>query len=216
MKLVPSFHRNINAPPSTKVLTLTASHDFSAHRKLQQQHIIERRGEASSYSSVLCHRSYLTMGKKNRVKVKREPAPPPVPPPIDGLASSPLGRLSPEIRNHIYELALTRPVPFLIGINTIVRRLPQARLKDVQYHILRRESRGLLLSCRGISAECTQFFHAANTFAFTGSKYRFSVDTLESFLNRIGRIDTSALRHVPLAVEVVDSWELDRFGYGNE
>ncbi|KAK5124200.1 hypothetical protein LTR85_001903 [Meristemomyces frigidus] len=131
----------------------------------------------------------------------------------DGLASSRFGKLAPEIRNRIYELTLARPKPFLIGVNSVQKRLRQGRLKDD----IRRDFRGLLLSCRVISAECAQLFYAANTFVFSGSNHKDSADTLEYFSNKIGQVNMAALRQLALNVDVIDTyaygWGLDRYGF---
>lgn len=67
---------------------------------------------------------------------------------------SPLGRLPPELRNTIYELALTQKVPLSIGHQKPRRERAKQPV-------------ALLQTCRQIHAECAQILYARNEFEFT-------------------------------------------------
>ncbi|KAK5131412.1 hypothetical protein LTR08_000948 [Meristemomyces frigidus] len=116
----------------------------------------------------------------------------------DGLDASPLGTLSPEIRNSIYELVLTRTEPFAIGITSMQTHLGK-RIDKAELGC-----RGLLLTCKYISAECAQLFYAINRFIVTGSRKKNSFEALEIFSDKIGKLNAAAFRQVMLNVDFID------------
>ncbi|KAK5738769.1 hypothetical protein LTR17_005704 [Elasticomyces elasticus] len=104
---------------------------------------------------------------------------------------SPLGRLSPEIRNHIYELALAHdePIPIAYTDSTAILRFLQPR-----NHIL---PLALTTTCSAIRMECTQLFFNINHFSVKVQPDGTDrVSPIARFLRAIGSTNAKALKQV--------------------
>lgn len=134
---------------------------------------------------------FAAMGKRSKFKPEVPSPPPPKTPPSDGLASSPLGNLPPELRNRISELALARPKPYVYALQEWIPKRP-----------------GLRLCCKTISQECTQLFYAVNTFVFQNCSAFNSLRHLERFTKKIGMLNAAALRNLVLQADLATSlWD---------
>jgi len=114
-----------------------------------------------------------------------------------------LFRLSAEIRNQIYELALHQNDPINVRRKSESRTRvppPPLRLEHEVSHPM-----ALTTTCRQIRAECVQLFYATNTFAINcgwsnchGKKRQCERGdkALGDFLHQIGPSNTSALRAI--------------------
>ncbi|KAK5741402.1 hypothetical protein LTS12_024601 [Elasticomyces elasticus] len=104
---------------------------------------------------------------------------------------SPLGRLSPEIRNRIYELALAHdePIPIVYTQSTAILRFLQPR-----NHIL---PLALTTTCSAIRMECTQLFFNINHFSVKVQPDGTDrVSLIARFLRAIGSTNAKALKQV--------------------
>ena len=118
------------------------------------------------------------------------------------MEGSPLLKLSPEIRNDIYELALRHGAAFLIGGNrdfdTRTDPVPKAKVKDAM---------GLTMVCSKVRNECLQLFYAVNRFKVkTEWRNDSPFPAIRRFQAAIGRENASALRHI--RVTFADTWRL--------
>ncbi|KAK5124311.1 hypothetical protein LTR85_002014 [Meristemomyces frigidus] len=110
--------------------------------------------------------------------------------------NSPLARLPPELRNDIYELALTHDRPYIIPTE-------QRRRSGLS-------GRGLMRTCRTVRAETTLLFYASNDFVFKcdsyyslGPKSHKCVKEFQAFAGTIGEANAAALRSVSFSDESI-------------
>ncbi|KAK5131406.1 hypothetical protein LTR08_000942 [Meristemomyces frigidus] len=102
---------------------------------------------------------------------------------------SPFGKLSPELRNRIYELVLAREKPYRFNISSYYGvkqeiKLPAWKLNTV----------ALPSACKSFHGESTALFYAANKFEFN------SAENFKSFCAMIGDKNVAALRDVVVFV----------------
>lgn len=110
------------------------------------------------------------------------------------METSRLGKLSAEIRNHIYELALTQDEP----INITSNEVPFGRQRLSRYN-KNQHPLALALTCRQAHHECLQLFYASNSFIFyldNGLPSDFE-DVSEMALTFLKRLDQEARTSIP-------------------
>ncbi|KAK5124133.1 hypothetical protein LTR85_001836 [Meristemomyces frigidus] len=137
---------------------------------------------------------------------------------MESVESSRFGKLAPELRNHIYELALTHDKPYGIRAGPSyggLRLVPQNGLMNLP---------ALTATCRAIRRESTALFYAHNTFELEiterdPARYASAIDdilTMNSATNKavlssvtldIGRLEENKYCLLATAVKQV----LDRF-----
>lgn len=101
---------------------------------------------------------------------------------------SPLARLPPELRNKIYEIALTQEKP-------VARFHPYiSRARDHCTHRL-----ALTRTCKQIHAESSQLFYSCNTFKLIAqSSDGKALTCLDSLVSRLGEANTAAMRRLQI------------------
>ncbi|KAK5116336.1 hypothetical protein LTR85_009308 [Meristemomyces frigidus] len=118
-----------------------------------------------------------------------------------GMDESPLARLPPELRNRIYELALTRELPIDVSVNNNYK-LPsgpyQASARSGPPTLWVKEAvmdgyLGLTKTCRSIRAETLKLFYAMNSFVFEASADHHTLSALDYFRRAIGEQSAAAL-----------------------
>jgi len=110
--------------------------------------------------------------------------------------NSPLAKLPAELRNYIYELALTCDTPCRVrsvGLN------PQLLSPE------QRQPLGLTATCKAIRAEPTKLFYANNSFVFTNGDsdcafHRDQVQWFQIFAGKVGKANASVLQSVTIDV----------------
>ena len=101
-----------------------------------------------------------------------------------------MGKVSPDIRNRIYELVLTRREPFAISTSSLRTRFEMHRDEA------KLGCRALLFGCKVINVECSQLFYPVDAFNSRSSGKRNSFEVLDAFTDRIGMVHAHALRVV--------------------
>lgn len=114
---------------------------------------------------------------------------------------SPLGRLAPELRNRIYDFALTSDEPYIIDADRIPLRQYTA---PKQLNPL-----GLTSTCKAVYAESIQLFYASNAFVFRQRACHVP-DFLTDFCNTIGKTNTAALKSVIMDAGRFTRWDISR------
>lgn len=113
------------------------------------------------------------------------------------MENSPLTRLPPEIRLHIYEYAFLQNAPFEVK--------PSAGWqKPSDSQGPRSNPLALTQTCREINQECNNLFYAVNTFLIKGRKINYVFNNLEKFGLTIGREKTAELKEVILDIGIYD------------
>ncbi|KAK5124198.1 hypothetical protein LTR85_001901 [Meristemomyces frigidus] len=105
---------------------------------------------------------------------------------------SSFGKLAPELRNRIYELALSSADPFHLYMSRTHSRLQQQPKTAQRYPL------ALAATCRAIRAEATALFYGSNTFIFRACPMLSDSDhqLLQDFRSQIGEANATALRTV--------------------
>ena len=107
---------------------------------------------------------------------------------------SPFSKLSPELRNRIYEYALKSDKPFDITTTAPCGK-PRNKMSYIQGNPL-----ALATTCRVIKNECTQLFYANNTFKVTGDDTDHVFELLDKFCTTIGQANVDALGMIVLDI----------------
>lgn len=102
--------------------------------------------------------------------------------------NSPFARLSPELRNHIYEIALRHDQPLYVPPSTHL-------IRKAEYEV---SSLGLLRTCKAVSEESTRLFYNVNTFAFECRGAGQVDKRLKSFADTIGPANTEVIQSIVL------------------
>jgi hypothetical protein len=116
-------------------------------------------------------------------------------------------KLSPELRNRIYEFALASPKPI-----TLVTVRQGATLKQLRrFHGPTRRT-ALAATSSQIRKECTRMFYSTNTFVvpLPIAQIPNGRQRLEAFLETIGAANVAALRKIIINVEDTGAEDLDR------
>ncbi|KAH9811726.1 hypothetical protein Tdes44962_MAKER05874 [Teratosphaeria destructans] len=127
--------------------------------------------------------------------------------------SSPFGRLSAELRNHIYELVLTSPRPIaLVTVRNHSSTALSTELQRLRKRIGHTKRTGLTATCSTIRRESTRMFYAANSFELTIPIPQIATgrQRLEAFLSTIGWSNAAALRSIIVRIEDVKQEDTDR------
>ena len=103
---------------------------------------------------------------------------------------SPFAKLSPEIRNRIYEFAYTNEYPIEFFI------LADGAFKPSV--VPRKHPLGLAYTCGTIYRESTQLFYATNKFTIHGVSAKDAIESLKRFCLAVGQVNAEALRSVTL------------------
>ncbi|KAK3636414.1 hypothetical protein LTR56_014201 [Elasticomyces elasticus] len=109
----------------------------------------------------------------------------------DGMANSFFGRLMPEVRNTIYELALRQPEPIVVRWHDDREDHPE----DVVSNSVDKFITALTKTCKQIGKECGTMFYAINKFQFDSSADSMPKTIIvERFLDTIGGENAKAMR----------------------
>ena len=113
----------------------------------------------------------------------------------DSMNASPLTRLPPELRNRIYELALTSEQPLrVLGSKHAANRDLCISLHQEQHNVV-----ALMMTCNAIRSESAQLCCALNTFELTTSEQTVNLN-LHDFAKAIGEANSRALRSLVLNI----------------
>ncbi|KAK5124197.1 hypothetical protein LTR85_001900 [Meristemomyces frigidus] len=107
------------------------------------------------------------------------------------MENSPFAKLAPELRNRIYELALTLPKRIVIVRRSFSPSTFRQEPANARYQPL-----ALAMTCRVINEECQQLFYAANAFELRAALHSNGTTTLGGFCETIGGRNSAALRSV--------------------
>ena len=119
------------------------------------------------------------------------------------METSYFSRLAPELRNRIYEYALTRDRAFEITIYSDQEGLTQVKDTSARHPL------GLAMTCRAMREECTELFYSLNTFTVKASNPRRLTKIFDNFRAIIGPRNASSILSVVLkpAPLEIDSFE---------
>ncbi|KAK5118254.1 hypothetical protein LTR85_008234 [Meristemomyces frigidus] len=134
-------------------------------------------------------------------------------------SSSPLLRMPGELRNDIFELALTYSKPIVTSLS-----LEQKLVMQFSPDIL-----ALTQTCRQVYHECAGLFVSCNDFLVIGRAHLTDIDSklqcsgeetayalgpLNAFLSRIGSLNAKALTAVSVRLPIIDISDMEEYGRG--
>lgn len=128
------------------------------------------------------------------------------------MENSPCAKLSPELRNNIWELALRADKPIQItGDFHIVAPLVDCKLAPNQVQEMAK-TLALTQTCRQIHNECALLFFHVNTFEFDSTCTTFPRSSFPDFRRKIGKASFSAISSVIITTRtrfsLVSRWSL--------